>query len=60
MDIDKCSWGPWGPTETLPRCSWGYKMARPRWKTNWQHPLAVNICVPYDPAVPILSTEFIT
>ena len=40
---------------TLLCCWWGCKLAQPLWKTVWRHLRKLNIELPYDPAIPLLS-----
>ena len=36
---------------TLIHCCWEYIMVQPLWKTVWQFPTKLNICLPYKPAI---------
>jgi len=41
----------------LVSCWWASKMVQPLWKTVWRFLKKVKIELPYDPAIPLLSTS---
>ena len=42
--------------ETLLHCWWECKLVQPLWKTVWRHLKKLKTELPYDPAIPLLST----
>ena len=40
---------------TLLHCWWEYKLVQPLWKTVWSFLKDLEIEIPYDPAIPLLS-----
>ena len=49
-----CWWG-CGEIGTPVHCWWECKMVQPLWKVVWQFLEKLNIELPYDPAIPLLS-----
>ena len=53
-DNTKCLWG-CGVTGTFIHCWWESKMVQPLRKTIWLFLIKLNIFIPYDPAIAVLS-----
>ena len=52
---DNRCWRECGDTETLLYCWWECKLVQPLWKTVWRFLKALEIEIPFDPAIPLLG-----
>ena len=57
--IKKCGdnrcWRGCGEIVTLLHCWWEYKLVQPLWKRVWRFLKALEIEIPFDPAIPLLG-----
>jgi hypothetical protein len=52
---DSRCWRGCGERGILLHCWWNYKLIQPLWKSVWQFLRKLDIVVPEDPAIPLLS-----
>ena len=55
-DNIKC-WRGYTSTETLTYCCWKCKILQQLWKTVWNFLTKLNILLPYDPEIMLLSIQ---